>query len=141
MEHRLRHVGWKNDPAIDEAAYDRIFAATGGVPRRINALCDRILLAAFLGEQHRVAARDVELVADEIADELGGGPAEPTDATASAAKRGVPAAPAQPSALDERYGDLDRRLKLLESSNGAMFAMLSKVLQGLRVDAERDGSA
>ena len=41
VEHRMRRVGWTNDPIIEEAVYQRIYEITGGVPRRINTLFDR----------------------------------------------------------------------------------------------------
>jgi putative secretion ATPase (PEP-CTERM system associated) len=72
IEHRLRRVSWKNDPEIEPAAYESIYGATGGVPRRINAVCNRLLLAAYLAEKHLIARADVEAVAAEIRDEAGG---------------------------------------------------------------------
>ncbi len=52
IEHRLNHVGWKGDPQFEPAAFDLIHTVTGGIPRRINTLCNRLLLAGFLGEKH-----------------------------------------------------------------------------------------
>jgi putative secretion ATPase (PEP-CTERM system associated) len=71
IEHRLAHVGWKNDPAFDTAAFDRIFAVTHGIPRRINSLADRLLLSGFLAERHQLGEQDVVEVADELRLELG----------------------------------------------------------------------
>jgi putative secretion ATPase (PEP-CTERM system associated) len=50
IEHRLKHVDWKDDPKFDPACFDLIHTLTGGIPRRINTLCNRMLLAAFLAE-------------------------------------------------------------------------------------------
>jgi hypothetical protein len=71
IEHRLAHVGWKGDPKIEAAAYDAIYAFTAGIPRRVNLVCNRLMLAGFLGEIHLLTANDVETVASEIKDELG----------------------------------------------------------------------
>ena len=71
IEHRLAHVGWKNDPAFDTAAFDRIFAVTHGIPRRINSLADRLLLSGFLAERHQLGEQDVVEVADELRLERG----------------------------------------------------------------------
>lgn len=60
IEHRLHLVGWQNDPRISDAAYPIIYSETGGVPRRINVLCDRLLLAGYLEERHEIEAVDVE---------------------------------------------------------------------------------
>ena len=54
IEHRLTIVDWRSDPVFTDDAFERIFAATQGVPRRINNLCDRTLLYAFLEELHRI---------------------------------------------------------------------------------------
>jgi general secretion pathway protein A len=71
IEHRLKHVGWKGDPKLEPAAYDAIYAFTAGIPRRINLVCNRLMLAGFLGEMHLLTANDVETVVGEIKDELG----------------------------------------------------------------------
>ncbi len=87
IEHRLRHVGWQQRPHFDSGAFDAIHLATAGVPRRINTLCNRLLLSAFLDEaQHIDAARvrrvDLELRAEvrglplaQLVAERGGGSA------------------------------------------------------------------
>ena len=72
IQHRLTHAGWAGDPELEEDAYKAIFAFTEGVPRRINLLCNRLLLAGFLAEQHVLGTTDVETVAKEIQEELGG---------------------------------------------------------------------
>jgi hypothetical protein len=71
IEHRLHRVGWKNDPEIEASVFEAIYAATGGVPRRINTLCNRLLLAGYLGEKHKLARADADAVAGEIRDEVG----------------------------------------------------------------------
>jgi len=71
IEHRLKHVGWKGDPAFDTDALDAIHAASAGIPRRVNLLCNRVMLAGYLGEKHQIGAADVRAVANEIQRELG----------------------------------------------------------------------
>jgi general secretion pathway protein A len=71
VEHRLKHVGWKGDPRFDPAAFDAIHATAMGIPRRINLLCNRVMLAGYLGEKHAIAAADVRTVANEMRQELG----------------------------------------------------------------------
>ena len=71
IEHRLRHVGWQDDPRLEDGVFALIHAHTGGIPRRINTLCTRILLAAFLSEKHIVGASDVEHVIAELSEEFG----------------------------------------------------------------------
>ena len=145
VEHRLRRVGWVEDPAFDAAAFERIHAHSDGVPRRINTLCDRLLLAAFLTEKHALAANDVDEVAAEIAEELGvtGG------ATTSLPARQATAAPARISADDvltwpeadsaHRLSQLEDRVSLLEASASLTYAMLKKVIRDLRAAAPKAG--
>jgi general secretion pathway protein A len=75
IEHRLNHVGWQGNPSFHEAAFDEIHASSGGIPRRINLLANRILLAAYLGERQAIVAEDVKSVVREMHHELGSEPA------------------------------------------------------------------
>jgi general secretion pathway protein A len=70
IEHRLKLVGWNANPTFSDEAFERIFAFTQGVPRRINNLCDRTLLYAFLEELHQIDGEVVRQVADEIGNEF-----------------------------------------------------------------------
>lgn len=71
VEHRLKHVGWTGDPQFEPECFQLIHAATGGIPRRVNTLCNRLLLAGYLGERHVLTGADVQSIAREIGEELG----------------------------------------------------------------------
>ncbi len=71
IEHRLRCVGWTDDPAISNAAFLAIHEATAGVPRRINNVCDRVLLFGFLEGLHQIDEAAVQSVVDEMKSEYG----------------------------------------------------------------------
>jgi UDP-N-acetylglucosamine 2-epimerase len=71
IEHRLSKVGWQDNPHFDDDAFDEIYQWTSGIPRRINLLCNRLLLATFLSESHVVTAADVARMALEIRAEIG----------------------------------------------------------------------
>jgi type II secretory pathway predicted ATPase ExeA len=81
IQHRLQLVGWKNDPSFSPDAMAAIYSVTGGVPRRINSLCNRLMLSLFLAEKHVAERSDVESVAGEISRELGAAaaPVRPAD--------------------------------------------------------------
>ncbi len=66
---RLRAVGWDNNPRFADDAFHTIFEQTGGVPRRINVLCSRLLLFASLEERSAIAATDVAQVAQDLEQE------------------------------------------------------------------------
>lgn len=73
VEHRLSTVGWAFDPEISDDAFPAIFEFAEGVPRRINNLCDRLLLYAYLEELHRIDRRVVVTVSEEIGSEFRSG--------------------------------------------------------------------
>lgn len=114
IKYRLGAVGWDNDPAIDENAFAEIHHYTGGVPRRINILCTRLLLFGFLEEQHRLDAATVRHVAEELVTET----AQVIDDGPMAAKPAIrPAPPAAPEAAAEsaaESAEILRRVGALE---------------------------
>ncbi|GHU07674.1 hypothetical protein FACS1894158_16220 [Betaproteobacteria bacterium] len=69
IEHRLKCAGYKGRSLFDSEAYVAVFKASGGVPRRINLLCDRILLAGFLGGKTKFKTADVESLAKDLNEE------------------------------------------------------------------------
>ena len=69
IEHRLKCAGAKGKPTFEPAAYTGIYAATGGIPRRINSVCDRLLLAGFLSGRTLLTAEDVAEVVREFEQE------------------------------------------------------------------------
>lgn len=69
IEHRLRHVGWAGVPGFADDLFDVIFELTGGVPRKINFLCDRLLLYGYLEERAEFAAEDVRSIVAEMEEE------------------------------------------------------------------------
>jgi putative secretion ATPase (PEP-CTERM system associated) len=69
IEHRLKCAGYQAEPLFDIDAYEAIHKASGGVPRRINSLCDRILLSGFLAGKNAFALGDVDEVSRELNEE------------------------------------------------------------------------
>ncbi len=70
IEHRLKRVGWQGVPLIMPEAFEAIFAASAGIPRRINLLCDRVLLSGFLTQKWVISPDTVKEIAEEIDGEL-----------------------------------------------------------------------
>ena len=71
IEHRLRCAGWQSDPLITNAAFLAIHEATNGIPRRINNVCDRLMLFGFLEGLHKIEEQAVTNVVQEMRDEYG----------------------------------------------------------------------
>jgi putative secretion ATPase (PEP-CTERM system associated) len=66
LPHRLKRVGWTQDPEFEPSAIDALFRHAGGVPRRINTLCSRLLLLGFLDNLHRFTGEDVDRAAADL---------------------------------------------------------------------------
>jgi len=75
IEHRLKEVGWSSRPVITDIAFDLIHKFTGGVPRRINVFCDRLLLYGYLEELFIFKPEVINLVAEELSGEVSSSPA------------------------------------------------------------------
>lgn len=128
--HRLKTVGWQGNPAFAEDAFDAIHAFSGGVPRRINTLCDRLLLFGFLEERNRFDAKAVQEVIADLRQEVHHqtAPVRPTQVSAAAA---APVAVALPADLDERLTQIERGLTRL-------IPMVRKILYSVSEGRERD---
>jgi len=134
IEHRMRTVGWKDDPTFTNAAYSAIYKYTAGIPRRINTLCDRLLLFGALEEIHEFDADKVATVVQELKNETSDTDFENVDDASvakekdkekekskksgyQAAKRAQPGAkpsPAQAVSTAVLDGDVETRLAQLE---------------------------
>lgn len=80
IEHRLRRAGSTGKPEFDADALDAIYQASQGIPRRINTLCDRLLLLGFLAGRTRLTVADVAEVVKEFTGEVGAAKALSTSA-------------------------------------------------------------
>ena len=118
VEHRLTLVGWQNDPLLGDEAFDAIFSATGGVPRRVNNLCDRLLLFGSLEELHELDGSHVQTVVEEMAQEMG-------QANAETATQTRPTVRAE-STSTQRPTDLEGRVALLEQEVAQLRGALAK---------------
>lgn len=162
IEHRLKCAGSKGSPRFDAGAFEAVFEASGGVPRRINAHCDRLLLAGFLNGKSEFVRGDVEEVARELREETQAGS---TVAVAGSGDAAQPAAPPQLTdssildidlsrvALDRNTADeaarviadlksgqseqrlirIERSMFRLERNNAAILSLLQQLVEAVRV--------
>lgn len=79
IEHRLNVAGWHDLPHFKADAFPAIYAFCEGVPRRINNLCDRLLLFAYLEDLTSIDKQVVDSVSDEIGTEFWGGTPLPSE--------------------------------------------------------------
>ncbi len=69
VEHRLKCAGHAEPGLFDAAAMAGVYEASNGIPRRINAICDRMMLAGFLGGHQHLTGEDLNDVVAELRQE------------------------------------------------------------------------
>lgn len=133
IEHRLHAVDWVDDPHWDDDAFSSIYAHTGGIPRRINRLCSRVLLYGVLEETHRITSEVVENTAAELAHDLEGSQADwAGDGDAFVASQaGLPRSPGDQ--LTAMSSDLLNRVEALEQQMARREQVFRKLTQMLGV--------
>jgi len=131
IEHRLACAGAQGRPTWDLEAFDRVFDHTQGIPRRINTLCDRLLLHAFLAESSHIGPELVDEVLAEFQEEwTRTGVAPPPVA--------VSVVGASPSAATSRHvPDIGPDSLLPEGAAELDFELPAEVAQSLDVQVTR----
>ncbi|MDO9161142.1 MAG: XrtA-associated ATPase [Methylococcaceae bacterium] len=66
---RLEKAGWNKTPEFEDDIFAVICSYTQGIPRRINTLCDRVLLFGYLEELAVIGLAAVNKVIAEIEEE------------------------------------------------------------------------
>ena len=66
IRHRLSVAGMTRAIPFDHKALQRIHELTRGVPRRINLLCDRVMLGAYAHGRHSIDIPMIEKAAREV---------------------------------------------------------------------------
>lgn len=73
IEHRLNTVGWRADRlSFGAGVYDRAYEWSGGIPRRINQIMDRLLLLGYLEERRELTREDLDTAIEEFEAEFAG---------------------------------------------------------------------
>ena len=120
IEHRLRHVGWTGRPEITDGAVERVFAYSGGIPRRINQVMTRTLLMAALEDRDVISEATLEsVVADLGREEEAGRVLRDEPVSAGAAVSLI---------TDDVALDMAARIAMLEAHVAEQEASLRKVL-------------
>ena len=122
VEHRMGAVGWTGgSPHWEDGAFAAVYGHSGGVPRRINRLCSRVLLYGALDESQVINGPMVETTADELQQDL------ETGADLVSAKAPLP--------VLVEGDDLAQRVEALEHAMARreqVFQRLSTILGGVR---------
>ena len=131
IEHRLKRVGWKRDPDFAEGSFEEIFRFTGGIPRRVNTLCSRLMLFGFLEERHVIDTDAVIKVAEEQERELN----QAKDA--SAGLLAPPSLSAQTANSRDSDDQLVRRIDVIERTMRAQNHFIRRAMALVATFIER----
>lgn len=71
IKNRLTEVGWSNDPEIHPIVFDFVNEWSGGIPRRINLLFDRLLLLGYVEDVHVLEEKHIVQAIRDMEKELG----------------------------------------------------------------------
>lgn len=67
VEHRLALVGWQGRPQFDARVYADLAKASGGVPRRINQIVNRLMLMGAVEQRDHIDAAMLQAVLADLA--------------------------------------------------------------------------
>ena len=70
IQHRLSMAGAKGTISLDKKAYGEIYRFSKGVPRLINMIADRSLLAAYLAESRKIRRVNVDQARESLKGEM-----------------------------------------------------------------------
>lgn len=124
IEHRLHTAGWNGNPSVSEDAFAAIHDHTGGIPRKINTLCDRLFLMGYLEELHHFNIAEVKEVIRDIQQEFELSVAETgTQGTSGNAMTGF-----RKDAMSANLENMDERLSRMERSVVSVLDLLKKMI-------------
>ncbi|HUW28668.1 MAG TPA: XrtA/PEP-CTERM system-associated ATPase [Sulfuriferula sp.] len=123
IEHRLRTVGWKGVPSFSDDAFETIYQFTGGIPRRINTFCDRLLLYGFLEEKTAFDSVAVKEVVEDLRHEVAH-----QDTPGGGVLRGNASAANGGQGMPDDLLQLNGRVEQMERSLNRMLPIVRKIL-------------
>ncbi|KEZ77857.1 ExeA family protein [Salinisphaera hydrothermalis] len=112
IEHRLNTVGWRADRlSFGPGVYDRVYEWSGGIPRRINQIMDRLLLLGYLEEKRELTRSDLDTAIDEFQAEFASDGLVYDGAPGEALQSDAPPTSPQLDPLLERVAAVERALR------------------------------
>ncbi len=97
IAHRLKCVGWAGKPSFDHRVFAELYTATGGVPRRINQIVNRLLLLGAIEQKSHIDNVMLSQVLTELASD-GGLQIANAEAAVTPAQEPAPVSAAAPAA-------------------------------------------
>lgn len=116
VEHRMKCVGWAGRPTFTEDVWRLLHSQSGGVPRRLNSIMHRVLLAGSVERCDVISANLIMAVLQDMEDDLNGvAPYEATETSAPVA--------------DTHMLDVAARIAMLEARTEEQDAALRRILE------------
>jgi len=130
VTHRLSHVGWNGRPGFEEGLLDTLYAHTGGIPRRVNQVMNRLLLlGAIEGCEVLTLAMLGDVIAEMAADQNRGARAG-SDLRSAPSRASGAAEPARPA--PEQVGVAATEVAALLAERDARTAELEAAISELQ---------
>ena len=130
IEHRLQVVGWSGDPHFTEQCYALIHRYSQGIPRKINVICDRLLLYGFLEELHTYDEQAVLTVGDEFEKEVVN-PTHTVNSTSPPVNRATSTPAKATNDVHHRLSEIERFMAALASERKPQLELLQRLEQRL----------
>ena len=121
---RLEKAGWQKTPQFDDDVFNEICSYSQGIPRRINTLCDRLLLFGYLDELQVITLSAVEKVIADIEEESSQVTDEFHDKRAPSAATTMDSS----SIFEERIVALEKMVTNLQNVSNKERALLRKAI-------------
>ncbi len=134
VRHRLNVVGWDGRPEFAAGVFDAIHDRSGGIPRRVNQLANRLMLHAAIEGAGTIDAGAVEAVAEDMGADAAPAPAPAEEKVLPLRSARPPLAMTEPEPVAApqpvAFADpaLERRIAALEARAEEQEAMLRRVL-------------
>ncbi|BBC72975.1 general secretion pathway protein [Altererythrobacter sp. B11] len=133
--HRLEKVGWNGTPAFDPQVFADLHAASGGVPRRVNQIANRLLLLGAVEQRNRIDGAMLAMVLKEMEGERGS--REALRAAPRPAQAGMrPAHPAEGAPVQDRPRFGRKDVEAMLAARDAQIAELQQAI--IELSSQRD---
>jgi type II secretory pathway predicted ATPase ExeA len=127
--HRLQKVGWDGNPAFDQRVFAELYEASGGIPRRVNQIANRLMLLGAVDERTRIDSAMLKAVLDEMADEKAFPEAAPAPTPRPEPKADREALEAMLAERDAQIGELQQAIVELSNrqDDSARLALMPEI--------------
>lgn len=132
IEHRLKLVGWSDRPTFDDAVFADLHKASGGVPRRINQIANRLMLFASVERADHIDGAMFATVLAELANDTAlplaaSEPRRPASVVSVAPPSEHVAVPVDAVSFDEMKLALEERDSLINELQQAVIELANHV--------------